>query len=412
MKNKGMKKFLSILIAFGMIAGSLMFDGPMIVNATEQSKENKVDLDRQMTLQVGINSGAEHYFEELREEDGTIVYDLYKLADVVPSGNVFKFEVNSMFSELEDELAKASTSYSGSDKINYSEFAQIALADIIGTEGTFVNESGKAAYSGLSLKQANEIEEGLYLLVARGSLENTTVVKSVNVNNSDRADYALLENGLVTYTLLGSTYFTISPQIVCAPTKISENGTILDDNMQDGNWVYDQSIVLKMLEDPATGSIQIDKVLSGYYGDAENATFVFRVDTYFPTEMDLFSSEVYSLQFTSPGTKSLIVEGLPIGSTVKVYEIYSGNNYTASIAYPDSIDVVIADSQTPVVTFSNTYNKRTSGGGGVTNHFSYAIKEGIGSWIWEKIGDNTITSNGLSTRLLQMILNAVKDNAQ
>lgn len=409
MMNKGIKALLSILLACVMAGSASLYAVPLRADATQQNRtvENKVDLEKEMSLTVGINSGSEVYLERLAAEDGTLVYDLYRIADVVESGSSFSYEICQEFNNLEEELKKASTSGSASDRINYSEFAQLALEEIVGSAGTYVNESTQAAYSGLSLKQANCINSGLYLLVARGTIENSTVVKSVSVGNSDREDHMVIEGGLATYTLLGSTYFTISPLIICAPTKTAEDGSVLETNIMEGNWVYDQTVILKMLSDPATGSIQIDKTLTGYFGDAENATFVFQVDTYFPTENNLYSSEVYSLQFTEPGTKSLIVEGLPIGSKVKVYEIYSGNAYTASIAYPDSIDVEVTKGEIPVASFTNSYNKRTNGGGGVTNHFSYGIQEGVGHWFWEKVMDNTTTSNGLTTRLLQSLLNAV-----
>ena len=162
-------------------------------------------------------------------------------------------------------------------------------------------------------------------------------------------------------------------------------------------------VMLKMQADPATGSIQINKKLVNYYANAENATFVFQVDTYFPDQNTLFSSEVYSTTFTAAGTKSIRVDGLPIGSFVKIYEIYTGANYTASIESNKSLNVVVREDEVAEVDFTNTYNEKTSGGGGITNHFEYDVTDGSGNWIWFNNLDNTETLNGLSSKFLSLI---------
>ncbi|MBQ1994073.1 MAG: hypothetical protein II243_06380, partial [Lachnospiraceae bacterium] len=168
-------------------------------------------------------------------------------------------------------------------------------------------------------------------------------------------------------------------------------------------WLYDVNVVLKMQAEPATGSIMIDKKLVDYFGNAENATFVFRVDTYYPDENTLYSSEVYSTTFNAAGTKSIKIDGLPIGSTVKVYEIYSGINYNSSIASDQSLNVVVKEDETERVEFTNKYNRRTTGGGGITNHFEYDVTDGLGNWIWFNKTDNTETLNGLSGKFLSFM---------
>lgn len=398
MQNKGKKKILSVLLSFSMFLGIIETYAPMTVYA------DKVELNHDMSITVDVQDGIRNSLDELTEEDGTLVYDLYKIADLVESGETFKYVVCDEYKAMEEEINKASSAYQKEDKCDFYELAQTGLKMTAGAEGSFVNANEMATYQGLTIGEKTDIEPGLYLVIVRSSKENKTVVKNVTVNNSNVNNNSGLKNGLATYSLLGSNYYTCSPQIICAPTKVDEDSMIVESNLDEGDWVYDQTCYLKMSMEPAVGAIEIEKELVGYFADAENATFIFQVDTYYPTENDLYSSEVYAIQFTGVGTKKIRVEGLPIGSTVKVSEIYSGVNYTASVASTDTIDLLVSQDEVPVASFVNTYNKHTFGGGGVTNHFSYGVVEGTGSWSWEMLPDNTTTLNGLSMRLLQLIL--------
>ena len=277
------------------------------------------------------------------------------------------------------------------------------MKNILGQEGSFVNEPQGADYTGVSFTSKQSVDKGLYLVIVRGSLTNSTVVKSMTVSNSDITDTAKISEGLATYTLLGTSTFTSFPVIVSVPAKVSDTGEMLKSTLEDGKWLYDVNVVLKMQAEPATGSIMIDKKLVDYFGNAENATFVFRVDTYYPDENTLYSSEVYSTTFNAAGTKSIKIDGLPIGSTVKVYEIYSGINYTSSISSDQSLNVVVKEDEIERVEFTNKYNRRTTGGGGITNHFEYDVTDGLGNWIWFNKTDNTETLNGLSGKFLSFM---------
>ena len=371
------------------------------VNASE--KDEKVDLEHDMSITVGVSDDVQKYINKLKEEDGKLVFDLYKIADLKESGDGFKYQVTDNYTFMSDALSKMSTAYKGDDTMEWSDLSQMAAKNILGQEGSYVNAPDKADYRGISLDTKQSVDKGLYLVIVRGNIENSTVVKSMTVSNSDVTDTSEISEELETYTLLGTSTFTAAPALVCVPTKVSSSGENLNSTLESGKWSYDMKVMLKMQADPATGSIQINKKLVNYYANAENATFVFQVDTYFPDENTLFSSEVYSTTFTAAGTKSIRVDGLPIGSFVKIYEIYTGANYTASIESNKSLNVVVREDEVAEVDFTNTYNEKTSGGGGITNHFEYDVTDGSGNWIWFNNLDNTETLNGLSSKFLSLI---------
>ena len=374
-----MKRITKIILSLMAVLCIALYT--MGVNATELGIRQP---DSGMSLKVSVGDGISEKLSAVPQEDGTICYDLYRIADITDDG--FTYQVTDKFSTLKEELSKASTTSDSGSAPDWQALAQQALTIAVGGEGTVVNAPSGADYTGLPLDTANKIDKkGLYLLVARETLENRTVVKSVSAvdgeNHYEDSQYAVCITA-------GENVYTILPQIVCVPTKISADGSTAVSTVEDGTWVYDQQIVLKMSVEPASGAIRIDKTLTGHNGD-EEVVCVFQVDAYYPTDNDLYSSEVYSVTFDGDGSKSLLIEGLPIGATVRVREVYSGANYISSVPASGSLDVKVSGDQTASVAFTNTRdNDRT--GGGVTNHFTYQE----GSWNWTQTTDNTQTVNG------------------
>lgn len=380
---------LAIAICFHLIC--IMPNGLEQVKAADSKKEI-LDIERDMFITVSPTEGAQKCLDSLAPEDGTIVYDLYKVADAIEKNGDLSFELVEKYQPLKDDF----------ENNDWTKAAQQALVLTVGEEGSLVNEPEQAEYTGCSLNTKKQVKAGVYLLLARGSKENSTIVTNVVTAGADIYKGTNMTDGLVTMSLLGINTFRIMPQLICVPGReVSEDTT---SQVKMGEWLYDQKIVLKMEEDPATGSIEIEKTLVDYYGNAENATFVFQVDTFYPTPDKLYQSEVYSIQFNKAGTKKIRIDGLPLGATIKIMEIYSGVNYTASIAAPDSINVVVAADSVPVARFTNTYNGKKAGGGGVTNYFKYNVTDGVGEWSWEQKSDNTTTKNGLTNKLLDQIL--------
>lgn len=345
----------------------------------------KLDMGKDMSLTVSVGDGIREKLSAVPQEDGTICFDLYRIADIAEDG--FAYQVTGKYSALEEELSKASTTSDGGSAPDWQALAQQALTLAVGGEDTVVNTPSGADYMGLPLDTENAVSKGLYLLVARETQDNRSVVKSVSAVDADGGnDYATSQYAVC--ITAGADVYTILPQIVCVPTKLSLDGSTVVSTTADGTWVYDQQIVLKMSVEPASGAIRIDKTLTGHTGD-EKVVCVFQVDAYYPTENSLYSSEVYSVTFDGDGSKSLLIEGLPIGASVHVTEVYSGANYKSSVPAPGYLEATVRGEETVSVAFTNTRDNERSGGG-VTNHFTY----GGGSWNWTQAADNTQTING------------------
>lgn len=347
------------------------------------------NMDSGMSVTVQVGDGIREKLSAVPPEDGTICFDLYRIANITENG--FAFQATEKYSALEEELSKASMLSDGGSAPDWQALAQQAFMLAVGGEGTVVNTPSSADYTGLSLDVKNTVSKGLYLLVARETLENRTIVKSVSAVDADGGNHYADSQYAVCATA-GADIYTILPQIICVPTKLSADGSAAVSTLADGEWVYDQQIVLKMSVEPASGSIRIDKTLTGHTGD-EEVICVFQVDAYYPSADILYSSEVYSVTFDSSGSKSLLIEGLPIGALVHVTEVYSGANYTSSVPAPGFLDVTVRDGETVSVAFTNTRDNERSGGG-ITNHFTYQVKDGEGTWDWTQAADNTQTVNG------------------
>ena len=104
---------------------------------------------------------------------------------------------------------------------------------------------------------------------------------------------------------------------------------------------------------------------------------------------------VVSITFAQgePLTKSVVIDNLPAGSVVTVKEVYSGGSYIIKPGTSDSAEETVAADEVKPVQFENTYNDRTISGYGVTNHYTYKVKEvdgiEIGGYDWEQWRDNT-----------------------
>lgn len=360
-------------------------------NAQEMtgSKMRQPNMDSGMSVTVSVGDGIREKLSAVPPEDGTICFDLYRIADITDNG--FAFQVTDKYHALGEELSKASMLSDSGSTPDWQALAQQAFALAVGGEGTVVNAPSGADYTGLSLDVKNTVSKGLYLLVARETLADRTVVKSISAIDADGGNHYADSQYAVCATA-GADIYTILPQIICVPTKLAADGSGAVSTLADGEWVYDQQIVLKMSVEPASGSIRIDKTLTGHTGD-EEVVCVFQVDAYYPSADILYSSEVYSVTFDASGSKSLLIEGLPIGALVHVTEVYSGANYTSSVPAPGFLDVTVRDGETASVAFTNTRDNERSGGG-ITNHFTYHVKDGGGTWDWTQTVDNTQTANG------------------
>lgn len=148
-------------------------------------------------------------------------------------------------------------------------------------------------------------------------------------------------------------------------------------------WVYDVETALKPEQQARLGSLVIEKVLNSYNATMGGASFVFQVEA--EKNGTTVYSDVVSLAFEGAGSKSLRIDQLPAGASVKVTEVYSGASYEAVTAPEQTVTIAAEGAEPARVRFENTYNQRPNSGSSIVNHFAYEN----GVWTPEQLRDST-----------------------
>lgn len=154
--------------------------------------------------------------------------------------------------------------------------------------------------------------------------------------------------------------------------------------VEDDSWYYDVICNLKPEQNPRYGAIKICKTLKSYNTALGDVSFVFQIEGV-DAEGNTVYSNVVSTTHDEAGTKEVLVEHIPAGTTVTVTEVYSGASYRLETE-PEKTVVIAADDFV-TVEFTNTYDEELVPGYGVTNHFEYSEDEG---WQWSQLRDNSI----------------------
>ena len=199
---------------------------------------------------------------------------------------------------------------------------------------------------------------------------------TAEVENLETGLYLLLVNQGETFTTADGVWnVTFEPTLVPVPVVKGEVG-----GTWDGSDNYDVEVALKPTIEKALTKIRITKQLTDYSALQGPASFVFRVEAVNAKNENVFSN-VYAMTFTGAASQELVIENIPVDSTVTVMEVYSGASYT-----PDGSGEVWLTAQPMVknddgsetlpagneAVFVNNYNRRRTYGTAVTNAFSYA----------------------------------------
>ena len=148
----------------------------------------------------------------------------------------------------------------------------------------------------------------------------------------------------------------------------------------DGSDNYGVTAALKLTAEKALTKIKITKQLTDYSALQGPASFVFRVEAVNAGGENVFSN-VYAMTFTGAAAQELVIENIPVDSTVTVTEVYSGASYTPDgsgeiqltarpmVKNNDGSETLPAENE---AAFVNRYNRRRTYGTAVTNAFSYA----------------------------------------
>ena len=268
-------------------------------------------------------------------------------------------------------------------------------------------------YSDVPLGQAVNVLPGIYFIVVHG--DGATDYVSTN-KAGEVITLAETPDHTCTYQ-----FFT---ELVMVPTKQPVwNPETEEDEIKTSNpgpWEPNVVLNLKFAEEVPKEDLYIIKKLDDYEqrektndgkkrAIIDDATFVFEVTAYTDEKNQDKEHEIYhefvSITFKEAVTKTAVVKDIPVGSYVKIDEVYSGRSYQTKVSNTPKIQYVKIERRkegedtTPNrVSFENSYDDRPGGGGSVTNHFSFD-----GKWDVEQVTDSSTEGKHVSNPLEERI---------
>ena len=273
-------------------------------------------------------------------ENKGLVVDLYQIASFTQNGDSFVFTPGEEFKSLFNNK----TDFMKMDSDQLDEFANSCSKIVF--NGSFTPDKAKIGQNTL-------LSDKLYLAIVRN-------------DNTDKENYLKIEDDKYS-----SVFSTKKNSYYFKPLLVFTQGA---DLQVDLNKYTKQN-----------GELVIEKVLKTYAG--KPVTFVFEVDLIKDNQEVQF--DVVSLTFNSYGVKQTIVKNIPVGSKVKIKEIYAGSSYKVS---GDS-SIIEKDIQCSAdkkgesgyietkATFENDFNDDSKKGYGVLNTFN-SVKS-ADKIIWE-----------------------------
>ena len=324
----------------------------------------------------------------------TIYVDLYKVATVTMDGTGrFDLALAGSFKSLDVSVEDSTeeglieigdfTELTSTQKITTATWEKLAqdAAKLIQGAGSSTPPApvstlsvGKAV-EGVSLPdKATNMDSGLYLLIAR--TVSADYWKTIAVKNADGTKTG--EN-LVSVVKSASKSYYYLPTLITVPYKApDENEVISTDSAQP--WINAVTAVLKPMPGELRGKIKITKTLSGYIGP-DKAQFVFEISGTGPDGKSL-PSKIVSLQFAGNGTKETVEIEFPVGSTLKVEEVYNGSRYALTTAQTVE-GLVITAEEVAEAKFTNTHDDTNTGGYGIVNNYRLE-KDSTGGLKWSE----------------------------
>lgn len=427
----------AILLAAVLAAVSVPFFGKSVF---------AVDLSKDCSLTINTSSLSDA--EQALLDAANVVVDVYRIADATEdsSYDTYHWELISLLEDTDLTLPEYT------DAAGWRAVTQEVSDVILGTapEGQSLwnpreveeakantlpdmDEEGKPLrIVGAELgEKIDGLKPGLYFIVARGSdideyvsanslssdqesssdsgTENASDGNtSDSTNEGTGEDYSYMTNTVTIATTSSRTY-QFATELVAVPTKDARTDTGEVNTANDSEWIYDAGVVLKPAQLSKGGSVEIIKILDTYdyraktsegetRGIIDAATFVFEVAVYESKESYEADPEnaaaIYhnyiSISFGDSGTKSALVENLPVGAYVVATEVYSGRSYKA--VSDTTQTTTILPNKAANVTFENTYDGRHGGGGSVTNNFKYEDS----GWSLEQVYDSSTEETHVS----------------
>lgn len=355
-KAKIRKGCLAGALALLMVVASLSLSGTFAAGL----------IDTEAKCSLTLSTTGADYAADIETID-EVHAKLYRVAEV---SDTAVYTAIDAFAE-DTEVSKVSNLKTRGDSSDWAqtwEDLAAAAAKVVESENVPATDTitmQPDAATGTSIGTATDLKTGLYLVV---------------VETAQSSEYE----------------YSFSPYLVALPgSEYRQTGSY---GTGEDEWNYDQTVGLKPERTARYGQIEIVKSLKEFNASLGDVTFVFQVTATRAEDgnpAEVVYDNVVSITFAQgePLTKSVVIDNLPAGSVVTVKEVYSGGSYSIVRGTSDSAEVTVAADEVTPVQFENTYNDRTISGYGVTNHYTYEVKEvdgiEIGGYDWEQWRDNT-----------------------
>ena len=402
----------ALLLAAVLIAVSVPFFGKSVFAGEPEPENKKVDVYRDCSLTVK-SSGV------ISEDEGNVVVDLYRVAYLIPDDqyDTYHWAPTDKLSDVslpENTYSEDWEGWKGVTEVLVNKIlgnapegqTQWTPSEAGGRADSFTeyepgNPVDKTSYkiTGVELGEKKSIPSGFYVIIARGR----NVDKYVCAHEAADGDPAHMTS---TVTLATSEKYTyqFATEMVALPTRMEGEVANTANRVP---WEYDSAVVLKPEIRGRGGTLAIVKNLDLYeyrkkeVGDnprdiKDNATFVFEVTayenerSYEANATPIYHNFVTITYNDESGSKTALVEDLPVGAFVVVQEVYSGRSYTGTV---EEQTAVINPNEQAQVDFKNTYDKRQGGGGSFVNNFKYVeYDDNTTGWEANRVDDNSTES--------------------
>lgn len=358
-KMKLKKRYLA-----GFLAAAAVVTGAAAVPAYAA---RDVEVDRLCSLTVSIGEEGS-YIEDLKDAQWEV--RLYRIASVDEKGS---YTSTDGFESLEESIDNVATA---ADWDTVAEGAREIIegsADLGNTaESTDPAESTDTADLGNTAESSDteeQVEPEAVITMADGTGTAQGLSTGLYLLLSDNAVTDLYE-------------YTFQPAVALLPGPEYEGS----ETTPQGDWVYDQTTVLKYEQAPRYGSLRVVKSLDSYNASLGPATFVFQVEGVNENGETVYSN-VLATTHSTAGTQSAVAERIPAGTYITVTEVYSGASY--ELVSDSSQTGVIAADEELSMEFVNTYDDELVPGYGAVNNFQYDEDSG---WQWNRTDGNAAES--------------------
>lgn len=314
----------------------------------------------------------EEYVNDLLSAD--VVVDVFKMADAVESTTslTYTYTLEGAFAPLQDQLdaciERTEEKKAAQSREEWEAFAEAAAGKASSQGGTAKIETA----DGVTI---SGLQPGLYLVMPHGkgsSAEDPLIAQS-------------------------KTYeYSFNPIVIAIPTKDDVDGDgIAMTSVEDGEWIFNPTIVLKSSRESLFGSVLINKTLPEKT-DGKKATFVFHIRETDESAAgkDTRYDEYASVYYNGTTADPALVTKIPAGIDVEITEVDAGPRYTIdTTVYTRTI---VADDGTIAgagvsVTFDNKPNGNNFDGYGIENHFEYDETQG---WVLRTIPKQETSESG------------------